>query len=128
MGFSRGIELTISTALRDVHRMSLSAFTSTEVANLLRRTAIHQAASGFAVRNHHDALRVQDLGRLRHEPDAAERQDVALELLRLPRELQAVPHRVGNLLDFRFLVMMRQDHCLAVLFEVQDLFRDGLRG
>src|SRR5437016_7170272 len=30
-GFSAGIELTICTALRDVHRISLSAFTSIEV-------------------------------------------------------------------------------------------------
>jgi hypothetical protein len=31
IGFPAGMELTISTALRDVQRMSLSAFTSTEV-------------------------------------------------------------------------------------------------
>jgi len=31
MGFSRGMELTTFTALREVHRMSLSAFTSMEV-------------------------------------------------------------------------------------------------
>ncbi len=31
MGWSGGMELTTCTALREVHRMSLSAFTSTEV-------------------------------------------------------------------------------------------------
>ena len=31
IGFSAGIEFTIFTALREVQRMSLSAFTSTEV-------------------------------------------------------------------------------------------------
>ena len=52
---------------------------------------------------------IQNLGRLGHEPDAAEGDDVAVEFLRLARQFQAVADGVGQFLDFGFLIMMRQD-------------------
>jgi hypothetical protein len=47
-------------------------------------------APGVGVGHHHDPVRVENLGRLGHEPDAAEGDHVALEIARLAREFQAV--------------------------------------
>ena len=70
--------------------------------------------------------RIQHLGRLRHEPDAAEGDHVALELARLAGQFQAVAHHVGQFLNLRLLVVMRQQDGLALLLQLQNLV--GNRG
>src|SRR2546425_13063020 len=65
----------------------------------LHRTAFHQAATRLAVRHDYNAVRIEDLGRFGHEPYAAESDDVAIKFARLPRQLQAVAHPIGKLLD-----------------------------
>jgi hypothetical protein len=67
---------------------------------LIHRAGVHQAATGIAIRHDHDSLRIQYFGGLRHEPDAAEGNHFAIELLRLAGEFQAVADDVGQLLNF----------------------------
>ncbi len=88
--------------------------------------AFHQAAARQAVRNHHDAVGIDDLGRLRHEPHAAKCNHVALEFAGLARQLETVADAIGQLLDFRILIVMRQQDGLAVALELQDFV--GERG
>ena len=96
-----------------------------EFADRLHRAALHQAATRLAIGHHHDALRIQDLGRFGHEPDAAERDHVALELARLARQFQAVADHVGQFLNLGFLVVVRQQNRPALLFQFQDFVGDG---
>ncbi len=96
-----------------------------ELAHRFDRAALHQAATGLAVRHHDGAGRVQHFGGFRHEPDAAKRDHIARELARLAGQFQAVADDVGQFLDFRFLIMMRQQNRTALLFQFQNLFGDG---
>ena len=70
---------------------------------------LHQAATGVLIRYHDNPFRIQDFCRLSHEPDAAECDDIAFQIPGLPRKLQAVTDDIGDFLNLRFLVMMRQD-------------------
>ena len=92
---------------------------------ILHRTAIHQAAPGVLIRHHHDALRIQHLGRLRHEPDAAKRDHVAREIPGLASQFQAIADGIGQLLNLGVLVMMRQNDGLAAALQLGDFFGDG---
>ena len=85
-----------------------------EFAHRLDRAAFHQAATGVAIGHHHDAVGIQHLGGLGHEPDAAERDHVALEIARLAGQLQAVADHVGQFLNLGFLVVVRQQNRAAL--------------
>ncbi len=86
-----------------------------------RRAAIDQRAAGCAIREDHRPVRVEDLGGLGHEPDPAEHDHVLLALGRLARERQAVAHEVGDVLNVGVLVVVRQDHGVALFAEALDL-------
>ncbi len=86
-----------------------------ELAYRFHRTALHQAAARVPIRYHHNAARVQYLRGLRHEPDAAKRNHIAFEVAGLARELQAIAHHVGKLLNIGLLVMVRQQNRTALL-------------
>jgi hypothetical protein len=87
----------------------------------VRGAAVGEGAARLQVRHHHRALRVQDLGGLGHEVDAAEDDDVAVHLLRRLGELQRVADHVGQVLDLGFLVIMGQDDRIPLLLQAEDL-------
>ena len=99
-----------------------------ELAHRFDRAALHQAATGLAIGHHDGAGRVQHLGGFRHEPDAAEGDHVAREIARLAGQFQAVADDVGQFLNLRFLVMMRQQNRAALLLQFQNLVGDGSGG
>ncbi len=64
--------------------------------------------------------RVQDLGGLRHEPHAGERDDVGVRLLRAPGEVERVSDEVRQLLDFLFLVVVGEENGVFLSLEAPD--------
>jgi len=96
-----------------------------ELAHRLHRTAIHQAARCSAVGDHHDAAGVHHFGGFGHEPHAAKGDRVAREIPGLARQLQAVTHDIGQLLNLGRLVVVGEHNRLALFFQVQDLIGDG---
>ena len=67
-------------------------------------------------------MRIQRLRRLRHEPHAGERNDVAFEIAGPAREFQAIAHHIGKRLDLGLLVMVRQQNSAAFPFQVENFF------
>ncbi len=67
-------------------------------------------------------VRIQNLGGLRHEPDAAECDDVAVGLAGFSRKFEAVADHVREFLNLGFLVMMREQNRAPVALEVKNLF------
>ena len=80
-----------------------------------------EAAAGVHVGQDHDLVRRQDLGGIGHELDAAERDDVGIGFSGLARKLEAVAHEIGNVLNFRALVIVPEDHRVALLAQTVDL-------
>ena len=119
LNFNRSVDVA------DDHMVRIAPFVSP---HLFRRAALHQAATGLKIGQNHDSRRVQNLGCFRHEEHAAKGDHVALEILRAPGQFQTVAHHIRKFLDFRILVMMRQDHGLAILLQVGDLFHNRRRG
>src|SRR5207237_6954678 len=95
------------------------------VANRLDRTALHQAAASLFVGNDDNPRGIQNFGGFRHEPHAAERDDVAFGFARLAGEFEAVAHEVGEFLNLGFLVMVREQDSPALMFEVENFFSDS---
>jgi hypothetical protein len=96
-----------------------------ELAHRLHRACLHQAATRLAIRHNDNAAWVQDFGRFRHEPNTAEGNYIAGKLARLSRQFQAVAYHVGQFLNLRLLVMVRQQNRPALVLQFQNLFRDG---
>jgi hypothetical protein len=80
-----------------------------ECAEFLRRTGVFQAAPGVHVGQDNGLLRGQDLGRLGHELHPAKRDHIGVGRRGLAAQLQRIADIVGQVLDFRLLVIMRQD-------------------
>src|SRR5688572_2954682 len=91
-------------------------------------TTVDQAAAGIFVRDDDDPMRIEHLSCLGHEPDAAKNNNVAIELLGLPGQLEAIANGVRKLLDLRFLIMVSQKNGAPLFFQIDDLFRNGLSG
>jgi hypothetical protein len=87
---------------------------------LVGRAAVRERAARRQVRDHHGTLRIEDLRGLRHEVDAAERDDVALDPLRGLGQGQRVAHEVGQILHLRLLVVVGQEHGVALALERED--------
>src|ERR1041384_7295415 len=68
-----------------------------ELANGFNRATLHQAAARLAVGDHDDALRVEHLGSLGHEPYAAESDHITRELARFASQFQAIADDIGEL-------------------------------
>ena len=91
-----------------------------EGGELVRRAAVGERAAGLQI-GHHDLARgVQDLGRLGHEVDAAEGDHVGFHLLGGLRELERVADEVGEVLDLGLLVVVGQDHGVALALDARD--------
>jgi hypothetical protein len=86
-----------------------------------RGARVGQRAAGLEVGQHDGLLRVHDLGRLGHEVDAAEHDHFGLGVARALGELERVAEVVGDVLDVRVLVVVRQDHGVARLAQSVDL-------
>jgi hypothetical protein len=99
---------------------------SLECPHALRRTTVDQATAGVYVRQDDGALRIQHLSRLCHKFDPTESNHVAIELLRDARKFEAVSNVIGNLLNLRILVMMRQNRGAPARLQLFNLF--GNRG
>ncbi len=84
------------------------------------RAAIGERAARAEVGHDHDPVRVQDLRGLGHEVDAAERDHVAVDLRRGLRERERVAHEVGEVLDLRLLVIVREQDRVARFLELAD--------
>ena len=92
---------------------------------LLGRAGIGERAARFEVRQHHGLVGAEDLGRLRHEVDAEEEDHVlVLGLLRLLGQHEGVPKDVGDVLQVRLLVVVRQDDRVALVLEPLDLLEE----
>ena len=91
-----------------------------EVAELVGRAAVGERAAGLQIGDHDRALGVQDLRRLGHEVDAAEGDHVALDLLRGLRELERIADEVREILDLGFLVVVGEDHRVALALHARD--------
>ena len=63
----------------------------------------------------------QDLRRLGHEAHAAEGDDFGVGRRGLARQVEAVADEIGEVLDFRLLVIMREDDRVALLLQALDL-------
>ena len=86
-----------------------------------RRTGILQAAAGVDIGQHHDLFRAQDLGGLGHEPHSAKGDDLGIGRGGLAAQFKRIADEIGQILQFRLLIIMRQDHCLALDAQPVDL-------
>ncbi len=80
------------------------------LAQLLGGDRIGQRAAGLEVGNQHALVRAQDRGRLGHEVDATEDDQLAVGGSRLLGEPERVADVVGDVLDLGELVVVREDH------------------
>ena len=85
-----------------------------------RRAAVGERTARGKVRQQHELVRVEDLGGLRHEVDAAEHDDVRVGARGRLRERQAVADDVGDVLDVGLLVEVGQDDGVQLAFEARD--------
>ena len=86
---------------------------------LVRRAAFFQRTARVLVRQHDDFVRVQNFRRLRHEMNAAEDNDVRVGLRRLLRKPERIADEIRHVLDFRHLIIVREDDGVELLFEGQ---------
>ena len=91
-------------------------------AQIFGRRGVGELAAGQQVRQQHGARRIDDLRRLGHEVHAAEVDDVGvLDLRRHQRQLERVADEIGDLQDLRPVVVVRDDHRVALLLQRADL-------
>jgi hypothetical protein len=94
--------------------------TPAEVGEGIGRTGVGQAAAGFQVGQQHRAARVEDLGGLRHEVDAAEDDHLGVGAGGTAGELEGVTDEIGAVLDGVVLVVVGQDDGVALGLERSD--------
>jgi len=94
-----------------------------------RRAAVGERAAGLEVGDDDRLLRGQDLRRLGHEVDAAERDDPLRGGQALARQLERVADEVGQVLDLGLLVVVGQDEGVPLLLQAEDRLGEvGRRG
>ena len=95
-----------------------------EGGELIWRAAIFQTAPGIHIGQDHGFFRRKDLRCLCHEADTAKGNDIGIGCLRLAAEFQTVAHIIGQILNFRALIIMRQDHGVPLLAKPLNLSPD----
>jgi hypothetical protein len=115
---------TISPAHAAPNQPNRIGMLRTEGSELLGRAAVLQRTAGVHVGQDHRLLGREDLGRLRHEAHATEGDHVRVGRLRLAAEIEAVSDKVRDILDLGLLVIMRQDHRVALLAQAIDFGAD----
>ena len=101
---------------------------------LIGRDRVGERAAGVEVGQQHGLVRAEDRGRLGHEVHAAERDHVGVRGRSLAREAERITHEVRHVLHLGHLVVVGEDHRVALLgegahlvLEAADLVR-GERG
>ena len=87
----------------------------------LRRAGVLERAAGLVVRQYDFPCRIQDLGGLRHEPDAGEGDDRGVARLGLAGQVERVADEVREVLDGLFLVVVGEQDCVFLSLERADL-------
>ena len=105
----------------DVGQRDMVGMGRAERRELVGRAAVLEAAAGVHVGQDHDLLGRQDLRRLGHEAHAAEGDHIGIGRRRLARQIEAVADEIGEVLDRRLLVIMGEDHGVALALEPLDL-------
>jgi hypothetical protein len=85
---------------------------------------VFQRATGVHVGQDHCLFRRKNLGHLGHELHAAERDHIGVGLRRLARQFQRIADEIGQILQFRLLVIMRQDDGILLAAQALDLGAD----
>ena len=88
---------------------------------LVGRTAVLEAAAGIHVGQDDGLFRREDLRGLGHEAHAAEGDHVGVGRGRLARQIEAVADEIREVLDFRLLIIMREDDRVALALQPLDL-------
>lgn len=97
-----------------------------ECGERIGRTAIGQRAAGVQIRNDNFLVGVENFGRLGHKMDPGKDDQIGVGFGRLARQSQRVADVIGQVLDDRFLVVVRQDDGVFFLPESVDL-RDQIQ-
>ena len=92
-----------------------------ELAEDRGRAAVRQRATRLQVGEQHFFRGAQHFGGLGHEVNTGEDDDVGIGLGGLLAQAQAVADVIGDVLDLRFLVIMRQDDGVLLFLELIDL-------
>jgi hypothetical protein len=87
---------------------------------LIGRAAVLQAAAGIHVGQDHRLFGRQDFRRFGHEADTAKSDDVGIGRRGFARQVEAVADEIGQVLDFRLLVIMRKDDGVALRLQPPD--------
>ena len=95
-----------------------------ELGEAIRGAGVRQGAASLQVRQQHGLLRAEDLGDLGHEVHPTEDDDVRIGGGRLPGEFQRVADEISDVLDLRLLVVVGQDHGIALPFQRGDCLRE----
>jgi hypothetical protein len=88
---------------------------------LVGGATIGKRAAGAHVGHHHRLVGVQYLGRFGHEVHARKADHVGVGLGCGLRELQRIADEVGDVLDLAVLVVVGQQHGVALFFQARDL-------
>ena len=88
---------------------------------LVGRAAVLEAAAGVHVGQDHGLFGTEDLRRLGHEAHAAKGDHLGVGRRRLARQIEAVADEIREVLDLRLLVIMGEDHRVALALQPLDL-------
>src|SRR5439155_11427006 len=88
------------------------------------RAALGQTASRLQIRQEDALVRIEHLGRLGHEVDAAENDRARGDSGGGAGQLEAVAGAVGQLLDLSILVIMGQNRGVFANLQTADLIQD----
>ena len=95
-------------------------------AQLVDGDRVGERAAGAGVRDEHGLVRREDLGRLRHEVHTTEDDRRGRRLRGDPGQGQRVARVVGDVLDLGQLVVVRQQHRVALPCQFADLGEPGV--
>ena len=90
------------------------------VPDLLRRDAVRERAAGSGIRNQDRSFWTKDLGSFRHEVDAREHDYTRGAGGGEAGQRERVAHVIGGLLDLGSLVVVGEDHRVALGGEPPD--------
>ena len=115
-----GLRLDLGRGV-DVHDDEGAGVLGLPGAQLVGVDRVGERAAGVEVGDQHRLLGREDRGGLGHEVDAAEGDHVGVGGGRLAREAERVAHVVGDVLDLGQLVVVGEDHRVALGGERADL-------
>jgi hypothetical protein len=120
-----GLDLGGGVHVGDHHRARVLGLPG---AQLIGGDGVSQRAPGLEVGQEDGPPRGEDGGRLGHEVDPAEDDHVGIGLGGLAREVERITDEVGDVLHLGELVVVREDHRVALLAQTldpRDQVRDG---